>query len=123
MDIRIKLQPSVHKDKCKSTLVRRITNNRGWSISNMGIGYTPIMNRNRNRNRDDILVYNIEKRGYKSEQIKYTSGFNKGKTKKSNVLRHKHWVAYVYTFSPELLKAMGKKVRQGKRTFTFEDIK
>ena len=121
MDIHIKLKPSVHKDKSKSTLVHRITNNRVWSISNLGIGYTPMMNRNRNR--EDILVYNIEKRGYKSEQIKYTSGVNKGKTKKSNVLRHKHWVAYVYVFSPELLKAMGKKVRQGKRTFTFEDIK
>ena len=119
MDIHIKLKPSVHKDKSKSTLVRRITNNRGWSISNLGIGYTPLFN----RNREDILVYNIEKRNYKSEQIKYTSGVNKGKTKKSNVLRHKHWVAYVYIFSPELLKAMGKKVRQGNRTFTFEDIK
>ena len=118
MDIRIKLQPTVYKDKSKSTLVRRITNNRGWSISNLGIGYTALFN----RNREDILVYNIEKHNYKSEQIKYTSGAKKGRTKKSNVIRHKHWVAYVYTFSPELLKVMGKKVRQLERTFILEDI-
>lgn len=119
MDIHIELKPSVYKDKSKYNLICQITNNRIWSISNLGIGHTPLFNRNRN----DILVYSLEKRNYKSEQIKYTSGKNKGRTKKSNVLRHKHWVAYVYTFSPELLKAMGKKVRQGNRTFTFEDIK
>lgn len=120
MDIRIKLKPTIYKDKSKLNLIHKITNNRVWSISNLGIGYTPMM---RNRRREDIVVYNLEKRNYKSEQIKYTRGPKKGRTKKSNVIQHKQWVAYVYTFSPELLKAMGKKVRQGNRTFTFEDIK
>lgn len=43
-----------------------------------------------------IRLINIHKINAKYEKVYYKSGVNKGKYKKSNLIRKKEWIAYVY---------------------------
>lgn len=70
------------------------------------------------RDRKLIRVYNLQKINKKVERTTITKN---GKTKsQSKVLHHKYWVANIYDFDIELLKALNIKVKQQKRNFVIE---
>lgn len=68
-------------------------------------------------NREFAYVYNIRKENKKSKQTKYLSGKKKGRTKGSEVIRRKQWIANVYKFDINLLRASGLMVIQDKHNF------
>lgn len=55
--------------------------------------------------------------GYRSHNSKTFVMFNCHKIRRKRGVRATHWVAYVYKFDEELLKALGIKVKQFTRNF------
>lgn len=68
-------------------------------------------------NKEFAYVYNVRKENKKTKQIKYVRGEKKNRTKKSEIIRRKQWIANVYKFDLNLLRAAGLKVIQEGRTF------
>lgn len=70
---------------------------------------------------DTIRVYNLEKRRPVVATVTDKKLLKKGV--KRVVTTPGHWIAHVYDFPVELLKAAGLRVEQGPRTFTIKPNK
>lgn len=112
MKLAINISPIVERADTKDELERKLPH--GLRYSNDG-AYSTCWGRYSSVD-GFIFVYNIRKVNKKSKQIKFISGKKIGRTKKSEVIRRKHWVANVYKFDNNLLEA-GVKVEQKSRNF------
>lgn len=66
-----------------------------------------------------VYVYNVRKENKKTKQIKFTSGEKIGRTKKSEIIRKKQWIANVYTFDRAFLETAGLVVKQNRTNFVI----
>lgn len=81
----------------KKKLMSKITTGAGFCISTYGSGY-----RSTRYNSKIFIMYNCHK------------------VRRKRGIRASHWVAYVYEFNEDLLKALGIRVKQDNRNFKIE---
>lgn len=123
MKLSIELKPTKVVGKTRNDIMGKIRAGHGFSsttdykclqrFGNRAFSFT-----------GELRLYNLHKVRGKTKQIKYENsnektGAIKGRTCKSEVVRESHWVGYYYDIDPALLKALGLKVRQNARNFTF----
>jgi hypothetical protein len=96
----------------KSTIVSHVVSNRHLTYSSdIGAGYVI----GYNNKPDTIRVFNLEKRRPVVKIVTDKKLLKKGI--KRQVVTPGHWVAHVYDFPVDVLRATGMKVLQGTRTF------
>lgn len=117
MNITVKVKPFKAAGYSKNSLIGKIDSNFAYSFGSHG---TALRGLGR-YNGDVIRVYNLHKVNAKYKQGDfYKSGPKKGTRRKAVRVHDSYWIAYVYDFNIDMLKALGITVHQGNRTFTIK---
>ena len=116
MNITLKMKPLLVSASTKDKLIYKISNGYLSSQGTYGYHYRSLPS----DKRDNIRVYNAHKINAKYAQgAIITRGKNKGKRHPSIKVRDSKWIAYVYDFDADLLKAAGLILKQGSRNFSI----
>ena len=116
MNITLQMKPIVVSAYTKDKLISSISGGYLTSFGSNGSFYRSLPN----AKREIIRVYNAHKINAKWVQGDIiTRGKNKGKRHPSIKVRDSKWIAYVYDFDADLLKAAGLILKQGSRNFSI----
>lgn len=117
MNITVKVKPYKTTGYSKRSLISKIDSNFATSYGSHGSALRGLGR----YNGDVIRVYNLHKVNAKYKQGDfYKSGPKKGTRRKAVRVHDSYWVAYVYDFNKDVLKALGITVHQNDRNFTIK---
>lgn len=125
MILKFKVTPRKLEATTKASLVSKIRDNFGLAFDSIGgskdFHYSCLSIDEKYTMKKYLIVYNLHKVRTKTSQKKRKSTTSYHNKTQSTIVRHGHWIAYVYKFDADTLKQVGvKKLEQNSRNFTME---